>query len=310
MAEPAKAVDKKKDALAAQVPQGGGLIQNMSAHFNIEPQKFLEVLRGTVIKPDAQGRAATNEEIAAFMIVADKYGLNPFIREIYAFRGKGGGIVPIIPIDGWITIINRQESYQGVDFIDKLDPETGELLAVTCRMYRSDRNHTTEVTEYMDECKRETEPWKQWPNRMLRHKAMIQAARYCFGLVGIYDEDEAERIISVAPVSTPAGPKRLSSSTEPVPAPATATQEPSQTVETETSSQPTMFQQESEQEANGDALISPAEVEKFLHDAFEIGWKRSEILQYLAKEFHVKDVKDLRKSQYPSALSAIQQARG
>ena len=29
---------------------------------------------------------------------------------------------------------------------------------------------------------------------MLRHKAMIQAARLAFGFTGIYDEDEAERI--------------------------------------------------------------------------------------------------------------------
>ena len=29
---------------------------------------------------------------------------------------------------------------------------------------------------------------------MLRHKAMIQAARLAFGFAGIYDEDEAERI--------------------------------------------------------------------------------------------------------------------
>lgn len=31
------------------------------------------------------------------------------------------------------------------------------------------------------------------PNRMLRHKAAIQATRYAFGFAGIYDEDEAAR---------------------------------------------------------------------------------------------------------------------
>lgn len=30
---------------------------------------------------------------------------------------------------------------------------------------------------------------------MLRHKAMIQGARLAFGFVGIYDQDEAERIV-------------------------------------------------------------------------------------------------------------------
>jgi hypothetical protein len=32
---------------------------------------------------------------------------------------------------------------------------------------------------------------------MLRHKAMVQCARICFGLSGIYEPDEASRIESV-----------------------------------------------------------------------------------------------------------------
>lgn len=53
-----------------------------------------------------------------------------------------------------------------------------------------------EVTEYMAECVRNTEPWAKWPARMLRHKTTIQAARYAFGFSGIVDPDEAERIAS------------------------------------------------------------------------------------------------------------------
>ncbi len=68
-------------------------------------------------------------------------------------------------------------------------------IACTCTMYRKDRAHKIEVTEYYRECRRDTGPWTTHPARMLRHKAMIQCARVAFGFVGIYDEDEAERII-------------------------------------------------------------------------------------------------------------------
>jgi hypothetical protein len=34
---------------------------------------------------------------------------------------------------------------------------------------------------------------------MLRHKAMIQAARVAFGFVGVYDQDEAEQIVDATP---------------------------------------------------------------------------------------------------------------
>ncbi|WP_208431614.1 recombinase RecT, partial [Bartonella doshiae] len=39
-----------------------------------------------------------------------------------------------------------------------------------------------------------SDPWKKYPARMLRHKATIQCARYAFGFSGIYEEDEAARI--------------------------------------------------------------------------------------------------------------------
>ena len=65
----------------------------------------------------------------------------------------------------------------------------------TCIIYRKDRGHPIKVTEWLSECKRETQPWKSHPKRMLRHKAMIQCARLAFGYTGIYDEDEAQRIV-------------------------------------------------------------------------------------------------------------------
>lgn len=49
---------------------------------------------------------------------------------------------------------------------------------------------------------------------MLRHKAMIQAARIAFGFVGIYDEDEGRRIADTidapkAVTSPKASPNKL-----------------------------------------------------------------------------------------------------
>jgi hypothetical protein len=60
-------------------------------------------------------------------------------------------------------------------------------------MYRKNTSRPVTVTEYMNECKRNTDTWKTWPARMLRHKATIQAGRYAFGISGIIDPDEAER---------------------------------------------------------------------------------------------------------------------
>jgi len=194
--------------------------------FSIEPSKLIEVLRGTVIKPDSKGRQATNEEVAAFCIVANQYGLNPFTREIHAFTSGEKGVVPIVGIDGWTHIVNARGEFNGCEFDEHADAD-GKPEAVTCRMYVKGREHPVSCTERYSECKRNTIPWTTMPWRMLRHKAYMQAARYAFGLSGIYDEDEARDITASVEVRKPiAMPKRIAPKQEQATAPAPATAEP------------------------------------------------------------------------------------
>lgn len=163
----------------------------MAIQYGLEANTFKNTIVKTIFPSDKQN--PSNEQVAAFLTVADQYNLNPFVKEIYAFPGKGGGIIPIVSIDGWNTLINRQPTYDGVEFESHLDKD-GNLEAITAKIFRKDRGHPTMVTEYLAECRRGTDPWKSHPSRMLRHKALIQAARYAFGFAGIYDPDEAERI--------------------------------------------------------------------------------------------------------------------
>ena len=148
---------------------------------DVDPTDLANTLTNTVFKK------ATNDELLSLLIVANQYKLNPFTKEIYAFPAKGGGIVPVVGVDGWARIINDNPLCDGIQF------EQNEE-SCTCKIYRKDRTHPTVVTEYLDECQGVSEPWKRYPKRMLRHKALIQCARVAFGFSGIYDEDEAHRI--------------------------------------------------------------------------------------------------------------------
>jgi phage recombination protein Bet len=163
------------------------LIADMARRYSMEPGTFAATLRATVIPKNA-----TNEEFAAFLMVAKQYGLNPVTREIFAFPKQDGGIQPIVSVDGWANLINSHPACDGFEFDDHLDGG-GNIVSITCKIYRKDRARPTTTTEYMAECKRDTSTWKKWPRRMLRHKALIQAARYAFGFSGIVDPDEAER---------------------------------------------------------------------------------------------------------------------
>lgn len=164
------------------------LSEMLAERFNVDQKQFINTVKATCFA----GKQVTDEQFLQFLMVTHEYNLNPFTKEIYAFPGKGGGIQPIVSIDGWLNIINSHQQFDGMEFEDTL--ADGKLVAVTCKMHRKDRSHPIEVTEYMSECKRDTDTWKTWPARMLRHKATIQAARYAFGFSGIYDQDEVERI--------------------------------------------------------------------------------------------------------------------
>lgn len=161
------------------------LTTKLAKQFNIgDGSDLVSTLKATCFK---SGTQVTDAQMTALLIVANQYGLNPFTREIYAFPDKGG-IVPVVGLDGWSRIINNHDQFDGMDFAQ--DDES-----CTCTIHRKDRSHPVKVTEWMSECRRSTGPWQSHPKRMLRHKAMIQCARLAFGFSGIFEQDEAERII-------------------------------------------------------------------------------------------------------------------
>ncbi|AUR95177.1 RecT family protein [Vibrio phage 1.201.B._10N.286.55.F1] len=159
-------------------------------------EEIKEVLSGMIVSAKNQhGSVATNAELAIVTGVAAKYDLNPLVKEMAAFV-SGGKLQVTVMIDGWYKMVNRQPTFDGVEFDDHMDAN-GKLTAITCRMYLTNRTRPVTVTEYLAECRKTgngADVWNKWPSRMLRHKAYIQAARMAFGISEIVDPDEADRI--------------------------------------------------------------------------------------------------------------------
>jgi phage recombination protein Bet len=167
---------------------GTSLIATMAQRYHMEPAHFASTVRRTVM-PSQHNQ----EEFAAFMMVAYEYGLNPILRQIYAYPKKGGGINPVVSLDGWVHLVNTHPQFDGLDFTYAEQGPGKPPLSCTCIMHRKDRSHPITVTEYYGECYRNTEPWNQMPRRMLRHKALKEAARYAFGFSAM-DEDDARDV--------------------------------------------------------------------------------------------------------------------
>lgn len=184
-----RAVAKQDEAIASNVakieaakPRPTALAA-LAMRLNVSEQVLTSTLKNTVFK------GASNEEFVSLVIVANAYNLNPMLKEIFAFPAKGGGIIPVVSVDGWIRIINEHPQFDGIEFNDIVD-EDGKLYAIESVIYRRDRNRPIKVTEYMDECKGQGPAWQKTPKRMLRHRALIQGGRVAFGFSGIYVEDE------------------------------------------------------------------------------------------------------------------------
>lgn len=178
------------NAIVQQMPtRSTSVVVRMAERFGVDPDKMMGTLKATAFKGEV-----SNEQMMALLVVADSYGLNPWTKEIYAFPDRNHGIVPVVGVDGWSRIINSNPNFDGMEFVDGELNDKKVPQWIECRMHRKDRSHPVAVREYFAEVFRDVGPWKSHPRRMLRHKAMIQCARLAFGFVGIFDEDEAERI--------------------------------------------------------------------------------------------------------------------
>lgn len=202
------AVVQHQGLVTAQISQ---LAEVLGLH-NIDPLELKQTLIQTAFKSDKE---ISDAQMGALMIVASQYKLNPWTKEIYAFPDKNKGIIPVVGVDGWSRIINSNPNLNGIEFVfstESVRPNKAKVDCPTwvdCIIYRKDRDRPTIVREYLDEVYREpmgqngyAGPWQSHPKRFLRHKALIQCARLAFGFVGIYDQDEAERIQESGTVKT------------------------------------------------------------------------------------------------------------
>jgi hypothetical protein len=188
-----KKVTPIPDAPAAgQIVPFQELTARVAAEFAIEPKALWDALK-TEFFP---GGAASDMQMFLALQIIDQCKLNPFRKEIYAAIGKKSGKLLIgIQYDGFITIAHRHPLYRGFKFIRERNPQTGEVTAITCQIFREDWNIPGEYTADMKEWFRKGEDtWETRPNHQLSVKAFNNAVKLTFGLTGVYDPEDIANI--------------------------------------------------------------------------------------------------------------------
>lgn len=180
-------------ALTTQAPAPQKkLLQQLADKYGVAP----DVFRRTVAAV-AMPHPHTDEELISCLIVANEHDLNPLTKELHFMRAKTGQIIPIVGVDGWVKKLNSHPKFNGFEFIHEMDGKN--LVSVTCKVHMKGRDYPVVATELMAECIRlpgqgkGPNAWSMTPSRMLRHRALMQAARYAVGFSGVMDLDEFER---------------------------------------------------------------------------------------------------------------------
>ncbi len=188
------------DALSGSLGKGKA-IGIFAEQAGIGQGQVLEILRATAFRQRPGAPVATNEQLAALIVICNRYELDPFVRQIYCFI-KDGILTPIVGVDGFAAIASRDPRYLGVSFEESPEEVTtadGKATGpawVEATIQMAAPRTPIKVRERFTECYRNTTPWNDMPYRMMRHKAFIQAVRIALGLTGIYDHDEGEKIVN------------------------------------------------------------------------------------------------------------------
>jgi len=167
-------------------------------------------------------RGATDDQLKVFLYVANKRGLDPFLRQIYfslrRARNSSGdwesAPTIITGIDGFRVIADRTKQYDGIERQIMKDREGNELiyrdprfgidlpLGAWAVVYRKDRSHPFRVevftSEYLQTHKNNKgdvvldEQWAKQPRNMIMKVAEAACLRMAFpeDLGGLYSSDE------------------------------------------------------------------------------------------------------------------------
>jgi hypothetical protein len=202
---------KKEAALAIAPPK---FLAQMGEELACDPNE----LKATIFKT-CMYDGATAEEFRTFLIAANRLELNPLIGEVYALKKKGGGIQVVVGKNGWNTIVNRNSAvYNGreLSYWFKIKdgswkefphPIDGELVMVTCKIFRKDRDRPeighALYSEYYKDVKYDS-PWQKYLTTMMEHKAYNKTAPAAFGMADAIDADEARDFCEIKSASSAA----------------------------------------------------------------------------------------------------------
>lgn len=153
------------------------------------------------------------DELRLFLWTANKYGLDPLLKQIYIIpykqKDSTGKYVTVPQIivgrDGLLAIAHKTKTRDGdiafdgmTTYVEKVDEPlyiNGKKVRdwqykAVCEVYRKDMNHPIHVEVWEEEYTTGRHLWATKPRTMIQKVAEAHALRRAFNVAGIYTEEE------------------------------------------------------------------------------------------------------------------------
>jgi len=151
-------------------------------------------------------KGVNDSELAYFLNVCKTVELNPFIKEIWAYKDNRGNLLVFAGRDGFLTKAQRSPTYNGLRSSEVREKDSftadipkgiinhtfgfkdrGPIVGAYAIVFRKDGEPTVETVEF-SRYNRNFGAWKTHPEAMIKKVAETNALKKAFGISGIQSE--------------------------------------------------------------------------------------------------------------------------
>lgn len=173
----------------------------LANRFGSSEAELFNTIATNIINVKSGEPPVTRAEIFAVMTVMNRYNLDPWVKQVHAFRHQGKLNV-MVGYDGWVALANRHPDFRGVTYVysenEVKSPdgkaESWQWIEATC--HREGRHPTTIVCKFREwyvPATRGDGPWQKQPSHRHRQKAYTMAVREAYG-IGLMDDADYEQL--------------------------------------------------------------------------------------------------------------------
>ncbi|MDO5044931.1 MAG: phage recombination protein Bet [Coriobacteriia bacterium] len=159
----------------------------------------------------------TDQEVAYFLALSEKQGLNPFLKDVYLIKYGEQPAQVITSKDAFMKRAESQETYSGyeagvtvINLQGTMERREGsmvvqgeKLVGGWARVYRKDREKAAFDEVGIAEYSTGKSTWNKMPGTMIRKVALVHAMREAFPeqLQGMYTQEEMGSVIDLDPIA-------------------------------------------------------------------------------------------------------------